>query len=395
MLGKDLLRHRAAAGSVVPTLLKPTLAVVRLVEDLLAHWRGAIGQPIGVVEENAIPILHASRSLVVAKGLQKLISDASTLTDPPDRSGLREQVFDAAAAALKQPAIDPAAHVQAVAAACATTPEALADELYSDLPEAAVLTTVPTWTAEEVLDQYNLAQCQGLLLTARSLRVTVDDADVGLRRRLLAQVRFRRLLAEIRQDGLALVLELSGPDAVLDQASRYGLNLAQFLPALAACRSWHAVAEVSLGRGLERAELRLDDELGLAGHLPGLGFVPPELRELGAAVLAKLEGWTSAPPALLPMPGGELAVPDLRFVRGDGVGVDVELFHRWHEPALDRRLAQLAAGHAPRLAIGVDRALLKRRSAVADLPAFVRAGFAFTETPAPRTVAEAVGRVAG
>jgi predicted nuclease of restriction endonuclease-like RecB superfamily len=393
VLGKDLLRFKVAGDAVVPTLLRATPAVAALAEAILAHWRGATGQAIGVAEDAAGPVLHGFRSLVVAKGLQKLVVDACTLTDPPSREGLRERAFDAGARHLLSPAHLAAQHLAAIAADCATTPERLHDELYDDLPEAAVVSAAPAWSADELIGRYNLAQCQGLLLGARSLCVVLDDRDAGTRRRLLTQVRFRRLLAEVREDGQALALEVAGPDAVLDQASRYGVNLAQFLPALAGCRAWTATAEVSLGRGAGTARLDLSHELGLPGSLPGTGFVPPELRELGAAVLAKLDGWTTATPSLLPMPGGELAVPDLRFVAPDGSGIDVELFHRWHESALDRRLAQLAAGHAPRLAVGLDRALLKRRPGLADTPSFVRAGFAFTESPAPRSVAEVVARL--
>lgn len=393
MLGKDLLRFKVAGDAVVPSLLRDTPTVTALAEAILAHWRGTVGQAIGEAEDAAMPVLHGFRSLVVAKGLQKLVVDACALSDPPSREGLRERAFDAGAQYLRQPANLAAAHLALIAADCATTPERLGDELYDDLPEAAVVSEVPTWTAAELVGRYNLAQCQGLLLGARSLRVVLDDRDAGTRRRLLSQVRFRRLLAEVREDGLSLTLDIAGPDAVLDQASRYGLNLAQFLPALAGCRAWTATAEVSLGRGAGNAQLALSQELGLIGHLPGTGFVPPELRELGTAVLAKLEGWSNATPGLLTMPGGELAVPDLRFVAPDGGGIDVEFFHRWHESALDRRLAQLAAGQAPRLAIGLDRALMKRRPGLAEAPAFVRAGFAFTESPAPRSVADVVRRL--
>lgn len=394
MLTRDLLRYRLDGDEVKPSFLKATPAIRDLTDALLAHWQGSVGKRLGDLEDAALPILHRSRALVVGRGLQKLILDACTFAEPPSAATLREEAFAVSASLLSTPAKTSDDHRAAVAERLGLQADEVRDRLYADHPDQAMLETVPTWTATQLIPRYNLALAQGLLLFARSLTVTVADADTGLRRRLLKALRFRRLLADIRgDDRQALTLEISGPGSVLDQQSRYGMHLALFLPALACCRSWKAEVALALPRG-GPARLLLSDEHGLPGDNGFLGFVPEELQALEATLRERFPAWTIQDPALLPHPSGEVVVPDLQVVVG-GRSVAVELFHRWHGHALRRRLDQAAAGWAPHLVFGVDRAVLRGDESLAAHPAFLARGFAFTELPAARALAEVIARTAG
>lgn len=394
MLTRDLLRFRVADGRIAPRLLKATPAIVVLAERLAVFWRDVEGQERGAIEEALQPLLHGTRSLLVARGLSRLLEQEGGWSEPASCAALRARVFPLSAAMLGDHAT-PEAHRAAVAAAAGEPATAL-ERLYGDLPDAERLERAPRIEARDLLDRYNLAQCQGLLLGARALEVEVDDADTGLRRRLLKAVRFRRLLCEVRAAPAgALALTISGPASVLDQATRYGLQLALFLPALACARSWRARARIpQRGGGSGSApELLLSHEDGLRGDTAFLGHVPEELRALESALAGRLDGWTSVEPAPLPLPSGELVVPDLRLERG-GRGVSIELFHRWHEAPLKRRLAQLRDGALPGLMLGVDRALA-RTTRCAPLVAdalFASRGFLFSDVPSARAIGEAVER---
>ncbi len=386
MLTKNLLRFTCGDGRVAPRLLKPTPSIVGLAEDLLAFWKAGVGQTLGELEDAATPILHGTKSLLVAKGLQKLVLDGCTFRDAASCAELRETALAASARRLKSPLADPLAHRAAVAA---ETGLAL-DELYGDLPHAAILERGCDLTAETLIARYNLAQCQGLLLTARQLEITIRDPGAGIRRRLLKALRFQRLLAEIRPLGPSLRLVVSGPGSVLDQASRYGLNLALFLPALACAHRWEAVAEVVPGRERIGLRLELSHELGLVGDTRFLGFVPAEIRALEDDIRTRRPEWTvveNGDP--LPTSAGELVVPDLRLRIGGRI-VAVECFHRWHRAALERRLEQLAGGELPELVVGVDRAVAKALPGLEAHPGFVGRGFLFSEMPTVRGLAAVV-----
>ena len=154
MLTKDLLRHRLHDGRIVPQLLKATPAIVTLAQQLLDFWDAGVGRCLGELEDAALPILHGTRSLLVAKGLQKLVLDACTFRDAASCFALRELALAESARRLQQqPPADPAIHRAAVSAAIGQ-PLAL---LYGDLPDAAVLEHGSGLTVAKLLARYNLA----------------------------------------------------------------------------------------------------------------------------------------------------------------------------------------------------------------------------------------------
>lgn len=397
MLTRDLLRFASDGARITPRLLKPTPAVLALAGQLLAHWRGGIGRMRGELEDAEQAILHGSRQMVVGRGLSKVLTDACGFTEPEPGEALRERAFAASAARLAAPAADPDAHRAAVAGDLSLDADALAEALYADLPDRAVLAEAPAWDERQLIGRCNLGLCQGLLLGAHELRVRVHDADRGLHRRLVRALRRRRLCAEVASaDAGGLYLAVSGPAAVLDQRTAYGMQLALFLPALACARSWSAEADVLPPRaapGAPLQRLELGSDLGLPGDLGLLDFVPAELRDWLGQLAGRLPGWSPADPEPLLLPGGELVLPDLALADADGI-IAVELFHRWHLRPLRTRLDQAAAGALPGLLIGVDRALSRLAEArpLLEHPAMSSHGFLFSDLPAPRALAEALAR---
>lgn len=393
MLSKDHLRFAAEGGRIIPKLLKLTPATVELAERILAHWRDGVGQQLGDLEDAATVVLHQTRSLQVAKGLQKLVIDGCRFRDAASAAELRERAFALTALRLKTPCANPLEHRAGLAAELGMEGETLSAQLYGDLPDAAVLEAGCPWDATTLIARYNLAQCQGLLLTAKELTISIFDRDLGLRRKLLKALRFQRLLAEVRTTGETLQLIISGPGTVLDQASRYGLNLALFLPALACAKRWEATAWVQPLRTGSAARLELSNELGLVGDTHFLSYIPNEIRTLESELRVKRPQWLLEEPQVITLRSGEMMVPDVQLRIGERV-IPVELFHRWHSVALARRLAQCAAGEMPELIIGVDRAVAKRpeHAALVALPLFVARGFLFNDLPTVRALSAVIER---
>jgi len=392
MLTRDLLRYRLVGDQAQPQFLRHTPAIIEIGEALLQHWRRNVGNRVGDITDASLPILHQSRALVVGRGLQKLITDACQSTEPTAATALRAEAFAASATLLANPERDSDTHTQSVADTVRLSVPELQERLYGDLPDQAVLATVPTWTVKQLIDRYNIALAQGLVLFAQSLRIDVHDADTGVRRRLLKAMRFRRLLATVRGGGSeVLSLEISGPGSVLEQANRYGMQLALFLPALACCKNWQAQGLLRLPRA-GTATLTLTEESGLVGDNAFLGYVPEELQEVEAALQKRFPEWIWEEPPLLTHPSGEVVVPDLCICLKKKQ-ITVEFFHRWHGHAVERRLAQLAAGWGKHHLIGVDRAIAKRTKGLADHPAFKQHGFLFSDFPTPRALGEMVERM--
>jgi len=394
MLTRNLLRFAVRGDRLDPRWLKPTSAVLGLAGEILDHWRSGIGRMRGELDETESAILHGSRQLLVGRGLSKVLTDGCDFGDPASAEMLRSRALRASFAALAAPLVSAEAHRTAVAAVLGVEPAALADAMYADLPDRAVLAQVPGWDAGQLIARCNLALAQGLLLGAREVRVHLRDRERGIQRRLLRALARRRLVAEVASaDGGGLYLTVSGPAAVLDQRSAYGMQLALWLPALACARSWSATAAVIPPRAQHETTMELDAALGLPGDLALLDWVPTELRQWLEQLPAKLPGWQPVDAEPILLTGGAVVLPDLAMDDGQGA-VAIELFHRWHLAQLHVRLQQMRDGLLPGLIIGVDRGLQRLAEArpLMDDPLIGERGFLFSDLPSPRALAEALKR---
>jgi predicted nuclease of restriction endonuclease-like RecB superfamily len=191
---------------------------------------------------------------------------------PPPR--LREVLFEEAERLREaRPVADPdraapgaigsrrAAAAARVAERLGVEPARVLRDLYADLPGERVLGPPREAVgAGELLERYNLALAQSLLLRCDSLQVR---AAAELR----GPIRFAhlsRLLCEVTRDplGEGIVLSLSGPLALFHRTTKYGRAMAGWLPALAGVPGWELEAGVWL-RG-ERWSFRASHRDGLA-----------------------------------------------------------------------------------------------------------------------------------
>lgn len=395
MLNKETLRYRIDGQRIQPTFIKPAGAVLQLAGDLLQFYQQQRGKPRSEINDALTPVLYRGRNLKVSRGLNKLVEDRCAFTEPANKRELREQAFQRSAALLQSPQSDLRAHHKQVAESLGLSARQLYDQLYADLPQAAVLEEACAMSPTALIETYNMAQAQGLLVYADQVEVAIADTDTTLRRQLLKAMRFQRLLADVQQDDAGnLIMRVSGPTAVLDQHQRYGLQLALFLPAIACADDWAVHARVRAPHKEKAGSLQchLDADSGLRGNNRFIGYVPEEVESLLSRVQKKHSEWRcddQAPLGVLDQ--GELLVPDLRIDTGRAEWC-IELFHRWHSMPLRRRLQQLAAGQAPKLLIGVDRSLLKRKefADLADDPILVQRGFLFSGFPSPTALRKCI-----
>jgi predicted nuclease of restriction endonuclease-like RecB superfamily len=390
MLPRDLVRVRRRGDGIEPTLLRPTPAVTELAQRLIDHWRGGLGRTRGELEDAAVPILHGSRALAVAKGLQKILLDASRFTDPEGREALRARALAASAARLRAPLGSADAHRATIAVELGMDADALAADLYADHPDHARLEAVPEWTVERWLERYNTALVQGLLLDARSVELHLAK-DLARLRAVLRAVRFGRLVAEVRAADGGWRVAIDGPAAVLERTTAYGLQLAQLLPAVVAVGgAWRLRADLRRKDGA--ATLELESGLPLHGQAPA-HHIAEELRDLPARLADKVPGCEVRPGEPLTLGDGEVVAPDFALVHA-GRTLQVELCTRWHAAVARRRLDQIARGLAPDLRLGIDRALLKLAEGrgLDQHPAFASQGFAFSGVPSPTGLKELLER---
>ena len=238
----------------------------------------------------------------------------------------------------------------------------MAGDIYGDLPDNERISAAPKLTATELLNRYNLAQVQGLLIYAESIELEVRDEHPAELRRLFKYLKFFRLLAEIRRKGrgksVAYELSISGPFSLFANTRKYALQLAAFFPAVVNLAQWKLKAKIRLGK--LSGDLKLDQEAGLVSHYRNFSsYVPEEIRMFHSLFKKDVESWRIIGESPF-IDGGKQSVvfPDLSFERvGDGVRVHLELFHRWHRGQLEGRLELLREHPELPLVLGIDRAL--------------------------------------
>jgi predicted nuclease of restriction endonuclease-like RecB superfamily len=368
VLTRDLLLYRIQKGRVRPTLLpRESPEVVALSESLLGCVRGAAGVTRGELEQELSELCVGFDEPKIAQGLVKLLVDRIEFTEPDDEARtLRETAFDAGAAALGLLAADttPELHEARLADALESPLRAMRDRLYADLPDARPMLSFEDIDAPGLVDRWNLAQVQGLVMHAKTVEVTSSSPDLLRVRRLLRWLKFNRLVADVRRENDDWTLVVEGPAAILEMARRYGLQLAQFVAAVPVLGTWRLRAEVQLRYGAP-VMLEVDERSGLVSpYERSLGHVPEEITVVVRKLSASAEGWeVDTSPQPRPVGTGALCVPDLTFRHTQsGTELAVEFFHPWHRHQLAARLDQLRVRPDDGLIVAVDEVLLKDES---------------------------------
>ena len=132
-------------------------------------------------------------------------------------------------------------------------------------------------TPEHLLNRYNVALAQAILLRCTAMEVRVWGETPARFRQLFRAVKFHRLICTIHEPaGNSYTLKLDGPLSLFSSTQKYGLQLALFLPTLLHCKAFDLKAERALGHRAEGEALR-----ALGVRRPA--FAPRGLRRLHAA----------------------------------------------------------------------------------------------------------------
>lgn len=400
MLTKELILCRSRQGRLRPQFLpvesEPALA---LAGRLLSAYEVESGRTREDIEELTEAAVSAFGNLKVARGLLKVIDDRAEFTAPQDidYASARMRLFRLSAELLSSGRYaDEASYRRELAMRSSGWALSSESACYADLPSNDRLTGLRSLTARQVLERYNVGLVQGVLLRASRLEVTVGAQEEPSRlRRLMRYVRFFRLLcvAERLSDG-GMRLTVDGPGSVLEQSKRYGLQLAEFFPAVCSLRRWRLTAEVEWSERPQRLEL--DETSGLVCPYHNYAAVAPEeLRLFERHFRECASSWSLCEESpFLEGPGGALYFPDFSFRHEEGGEAQLELFHRWHATQLRSRL-ELAETTAlgEGLVLGVDRSLLRDKELAARLESsawFQAHGFLFRDYPTVERVQKAL-----
>ncbi|MEB2314302.1 MAG: DUF790 family protein [Sorangiineae bacterium] len=357
MLSPEHVRARRRGGALELMRLSPAdrERASELARDLLAVASAGVGAAREQVSAAWAAVEVAPRERKLALGLQKLIEDACVFTDPGelDPAALRRELFVAASRARAAGSFDWGVLVAEAALARGTDAAGVERALYADLRGAERLERAPALEPEAVVREWERGQVQAVLL--RAVRVVAEvrcDSPAGYRA-LFHKLKFRRLLYALERHGEGYRLTIDGPFSLFESVTKYGLALAQVLPALEDCDALELTAEVRWGK--ERVPLRFTHSHRGAGALEP-GELPEDVRALADAFAGLDTPWRPEPAsAILDLPGAGLSVPDLVFShRETGEEIFLEVMGYWSRDAVWRRVELVEAGLGARVLFAVS-----------------------------------------
>lgn len=362
MLTADLVRVRTRKGKILPRYVDAADAKLQAEAQRLVHiFDVHRGRRIGELDEAIADHIGDSTSYAIQRGLVKLLKDRAQVETvaPKPPTEVRQAVFEAAAERwpIGRKADARAAAMQAAAERLELSVEEVERALYADLKAEEVLVEAQLPEAKALLDRYNLALAQAVLLRAREVVVTLPDPAPKRARQLFRIIKFHRLMhrAERAGKGKGYRVTLDGPLSLFRQTNRYGLQLALFLPALCHCERWELAATVAWGDDRRELSLELSDASGLVSHTREKGTWESDEERHFRKTFAKAKGQWSLRRStrVVDLDGRGVLVPDYVLKHEDGREAYLELIWFWRKKTFERRLALLRAAGPSNLVVAL------------------------------------------
>ena len=387
MLTADLVRASCRKNQVHPRYIDTgredlqytARALIEVFEDAT---KTVPGSSQGALTEALDNLVGSEADVLLFRGLRKLLTDRCEFETHAavEPEIVRKTVFQLVAESpmRREPGVTWAEKraqlIEQAAKSLDLTPEEVNTTLFADLSARQRIGKFKPLEPGQLLDRYNLALAQSVLIRATRLTIRVSESTVGEYRQLFRALKFHQLIHRIisnddNQDAKAgYTIEIDGPLSLFSNASRYGVAMARFLPTLAMMKKWELSADVLWTKKKLERTFRLDHKRGLRSHLKRFGqYVTSEQDTFEDRFSKSPKGWEMSRAAqLIRTARGEVVVPDLQFSNPKtGQAGFLEILGFWRAGSLNQRLKILDEPGMSRLVLAVSRKLAGDRERVA------------------------------
>ena len=358
MLTADLVRARARGQVLILSVLKGAQRerALELAAQLLTITDASMGGAREDWESGVRSLECAASERLLRDGLSKLVEDSIEFEQAPEMEplSLRRELF--ALANIARAKLAPGEHferdqvVRAVADRLGVANADVERGMFADLRAAQRLLRRQPFDAGRLVERYESAQIQGVLLRAVSIRTVVRCSDQLQYRRLFAALKFRRLLYRLERLERGYALQIDGPYSLFEAVTKYGLQLALAWTAFRDCDEVDLEAEVRWGKARKPLTFNFEHRLKRRPLIQSTASAPGallgELEEIRDAVNRRENAWDARfADVLLDVPGEGICVPDLTFThRASGWEAHMELMGFWSRDAVWRRVEWAQSG---------------------------------------------------
>lgn len=395
-LPTNLVRVRQQRGRLVPQYLDASSESSReIAEQVLDAFRGQQDISRGELEADLEELIGNHPGQILFQGLAKLLQDRCEFevvsNHPPVE--LRELVFAAATKQRAAGAFDRQAVLEQVAGELNLAATAVEQSLFADLKSEQRLISFEDIDVTRLIERYNLALAQAILIRATGVTVVIRSETPARFRQLFRSVKFHRLICDAEQTRPGeITLRIDGPMTLFSATTKYGLQLAYFLPTLVQCKDFELTADIRWGAKRRETKFVLTTSDGLISHLPDrAGYVPPELEMFVELFRKKIADWEISEEAdLIPLGKGWWA-PDYRLThRRSGQAVFLEVLGFWRRGSAETQLERLRKFAKVPFLLAVSDQLKIDDEELASLPAEIHR---FRAMPQPDEIVQLAAKV--
>jgi predicted nuclease of restriction endonuclease-like RecB superfamily len=372
MLTADLSRRKYSQHSdtVAPAWIKSNENYLALARQLIQIFQDHLGKRRKELEGTVEHLTAGDTDYKIIWGLAKLLEDeCSFVTEAAlEPWRIREALFDWANQRypiVQRPSLMHSTQAQEIYAAGAQqlrlSLEAVRDGMYGDLEGNQVLAqfatnrrhrvTDPAW----LLQRYNLALAQTLLYDASELTIRIYDHY----QTVFGYMKLFRLMHEIHSLSPGYEVKLTGPASLFHLTRRYGVRMADFLPALVLCDRWEMEAQIVVDEELyKQRRFTLDQDCGLESHYQKRKKFDSELEKTLARKFARSKSpWKLHREAAVVDLGASVMIPDFSLVHPDGRRALLEIVGFWTPQYLAQKLAKVKQAKLSNLILAVSEQL--------------------------------------
>lgn len=404
MLTGDLVRPRLRR--------RGNQVVIDRLDERNPYWQQTAVELIGLFDRHlhqprerwdaALEAYEGERTdYIEIRGLAKVLGDAATfkpIQTPLPPAELRDQLFTQGPA-FDQPFLfrpnTRSELLAAVAQELQVTSEQIETSLFADRPSKYMLLDSPAWTPESLIARYNLELARGVLYWARGMQVEILGGYQEFWRYIKL---FKLMFWATPSAGGGYHVELDGPlSPFVQSTTRYGRQLAAFLPALLLCERWRMAATVQPpGLGGELSYL-LNDQDPLPSIFKQKGVFDSRMEadfaaEFEAKFGQKRGKWALGHEDEVLLLADTVMIPDFSITHvKDSRRALVEIVGFWHPDYLRRKVRKIRQAGRENLILLVYEGANLAEEKLKDIPGEV---LYFKNKPVLKDVMAAVKRVA-
>ncbi len=258
-------------GIVFPYHLAGSSKNLRLASNLIELFQAGTEKKRYELDEEIKALYVEKVNPKIVQGMAKLLFDRCEFSDygESDPQSVRQEVFTASAnywttsPSLKSGLLN---HKQQILEAAGVSAQSAYQEtdswLFGDVAGNRVLKEFQPINDSDLISRFNIEQIQGLLLHAEKMELRLRAMKDSSFRQIMQMLKFFQLMFQVTEaDKHWLSITIDGPGSILENARSYGLEIANFFPAILLLSvPWNMTTTLKVPSRKRRFKLELSHE---------------------------------------------------------------------------------------------------------------------------------------